>query len=139
MNRYLPYVLVVMSVVFSIFGMVEDQKHWATIAALAALHLVFVKLLSGTLQSVIDEWSQNTAKAVALILLGISFTVFDVWLVHFGLELMLTGWTELAVYGASIAFAAVNVFAHWAYTPTGTKPESETLGDNITSIRSKLA
>ncbi len=139
MNRYLPYALVGMSVVFSIFGMIESGKHYATIAALAALHLVFVKLLSGSLQSIIDEWKQNTAKAVTLIFLGLSFAVFDIWLVHFGLELMLTDWSELAVYGASIAFASINVFAHWAYTPTQAKPEAETLGDNITDIRSKLA
>jgi hypothetical protein len=139
MNRYLPYALVGMSVIFSIFGMADQGLDWAKIAALATLHLVFVKLLSGTLQSIIDESKGNTPKAVTLAVLGLSFTAFDVWLVHFGLELMLIGWDGTAVYAASIAFAAVNVFAHWAYTPTKAKPAAETLGENITSIRSKLA
>lgn len=141
MNKYLPYALVGMSVVFSIFGMHDKGLGWAKIAALAALHLVFVKLLSGTLQSIIDESKRNVPKAVTLAVLGMSFTAFDIWLVHFGLELMLIGWDASAVYAASAAFAAVNVFAHWAYTPTVVQAENEgeTLGTNITSLRNRLA
>ena len=143
MNKYLPYALVVMAVVFSIFGMADAGMHPLKIAALATLHGIFVKLLSGTLQSMIDEAKANVPKAFTLGFLGLSFGIFDVWLVHYGLGLMLEGWTELAVYGASVAFAAVNVFAHWAYTPTQPKADdienAGIIGATVTRLRGKVA
>jgi hypothetical protein len=141
MNRYIPYALVVMAVVFSIFGMAADGLHWPKICALAALHLCFVKLLSGTLQSIFDEVALGQyGKAWTLGALGVSFAVFDIWLVHFGLELMLVDWPTFGVYLASVAFCSVNIFAHWAYTPTVSEEmtEADTIGSNITHLNRKM-
>lgn len=137
MNRYIPYALVAMAVVFAIFGMAAEGLSVPHICALAALHLCFVKLLSGTLQSIFDEVDAGkTGKAITLGLLGGCFAVLDIWLVHFGLALILTGWNEFGVYAASFAFTAVNIFAHWAYTPSETEEitEEETLGSNISHL-----
>lgn len=136
MVKHIPYGLVAMSVVFSIFGMIDMGLHWAQIVALAALHLCFVILLANTLEAIIDESKNNVPKAFTLGILGFAFTVFDVWLVHFGLALMLTGWNDLGVYLASTAFAVVNIFAKWAYTPTEIeeKTEAEHVGQNIAHL-----
>lgn len=138
MNRYLPYALVAMSVVFSIFGMIDEDLHVAKIAALAILHGLFVKLLSGTLDDIIREWKINRPKAVTLVVIGSAYATFDVWLVHYGLAFMLDGWHETLVWPASIAFTAINIFAHWVHTPTKEQEQSSSLGENVHSINDRM-
>lgn len=138
MNRYLPYALVAMSVVFSVFGMHAEHLHPAKIAALAALHALFVKLLSGTLTDIVREWGANPAKSVTLVFIGMAYAAFDIWLVHYGLAFMLEGWHEALVWPASIAFTAINVFAHWAHTPTPQKEATSSLGDNVHDLTGRM-
>ena len=118
-NRYIPFGFVLMSVVFSIFGMADQNEPIPKIIALATLHCMFVLMLAGALELSMHEYAlKHYVKMTCVILLAGAFGAFDVWLVHYGLELMLTDWSTVGVWAGSVAFAVINVFAHWGYTPS---------------------
>jgi hypothetical protein len=128
-----------MAVVFSGIGFWQQDYGLARSAALLTVLGIFSILMANSLQAIFDEWARNRPKAVTLIVLTLFFAAVEVYLVHFGLAWAFIGWDETAAYLGSFGFTAVNVFAKWAFTPTAAREAESSLGDNVVTIRSKLA
>ena len=134
----LPYVLVAMAVVFSGIGFAINGYGIARTASLLVVLSIFSVLMAHTLESASNEWEINRPKATTLIILGFFFFAVEVYLVHYGLMWAFPDWSEEVAYIGGIGFAAVNVFAKWAYTPSEIPEEATSLGENVTSINERM-